>query len=161
MKRTITLTGRTGRLDVPSFTLAENETLTVTFNIVNEIRVGRYIVVVRHGSALKKTFALSSDNSIDLSAEWLTAGGTEPGTLKLKDDYCIEPLIVTAQDGNWTATAELQKLETEITELKQTVSALSAGYETLRATVAGLPAMIEQSKKEAVIEAAGGDPMGA
>ena len=64
MKRTITLTGRTGRLDVPSFTLAENETLTVTFNIVNEIRVGRYIVVVRHGSALKKTFALSSDNSI-------------------------------------------------------------------------------------------------
>ena len=144
----------------------------MTFNIVNEIRVGRYIVVVRHGSALKKTFALSSDNSIDLSAEWLTAGGTEPvefslalynaaGTLKLKDDYCIEPLIVTAQDGNWTATAELQKLETEITELKQTVSALSAGYETLRATVAGLPAMIEQSKKEAVIEAAGGDPMGA
>ena len=172
MTRTITVTGRTGRFDVPSFTLAENEALTVTFNIVNEIRAGRYYVVIRHGAAPKKTFVLSADKSIELSAEWLNAGGTEPvefalelrnptGTLTIKNDYAIEPLIITAAAGEWTATAYLQKLEAELEELKETVSVLSAGYEALKATVSGLTAAIEEAKKQAVIEAAGGDPMGA
>lgn len=172
MTRTITVNGRTGRFDVPSFTLAENEALTVTFNIVNEIRAGRYYVVVRHGSAPKQTFVLSVDKSVVLSAEWLNAGGTESvefalelrnpaGTLTIKNDYLIEPLIVTAAAGEWTATAELQRLEAELEELKETVSVLSDGYETLQETVSGLPAAIEEAKRQAVIEAAGGDPMGA
>lgn len=172
MTRTITVNGRTGRFDVPSFTLVENGALTVTFNIVNEIRAGRYYVVVRHGTAPKKTFVLSADKSIELSAEWLNAGGTElvefalelrnpAGTLTIKNDYMIEPLIVTAAAGKWTATAYLQKLEAELEELKRAVSSLSDGYETLQETVSGLPAAIEEAKKQAVIEAAGGDPMGA
>lgn len=41
MTRTITVTGRTGRMDVPSFTLAENEALTVTFNTRGQILRGR------------------------------------------------------------------------------------------------------------------------
>lgn len=172
MTRTITVNGRTGRFDVPSFTLAENEALTVTFNIVNEIRAGRYYVVVRHGTAPKKAFVLSADKSIELSAEWLNAGGTElvefalelrnpAGTLTIKNDYVIEPLIVTSVAGKWTATAYLQKLETELEELKGTVSILSDGYNKLQEIVSGLPAAIEEAKRQAVIEAAGGDPMGA
>lgn len=172
MTRTITVTGRTGRMDVPSFTLAENEALTVTFNIVNEIRAGRYYVVVRHGTAPKKTFVLSADKSIELSAGWLNAGGAESvefalelrnpaGTLTIKNDYTIEPLIIRAATGEWTATAYLQKLEAELEELKRAVSSLSDGYEALKETVSGLPAAIEEAKKQAVIEAAGGDPMGA
>ncbi len=83
------------------------------------------------------------------------------GTLTLKNDYTIEPLIIRAATGEWTATAYLQKLEAELEELKRAVSSLSDGYEALKETVSGLPAAIEEAKKQAVIEAAGGDPMGA
>ncbi len=172
MKRTITLTGRTGRFDVPSFLLTGNDDLKIVFSFDVQISIGRYVVIVRHGNAPKQTFSLSADKSVNLSAEWLNAGGTEPvefslalynaaGTLKIKDDYLIEPLIITALQGNWTATAALQRMEAEIAKLKQTISALSAGYEELQKTVAGIPAAIEEAKRQAVIEAAGGDPMGA
>ena len=83
------------------------------------------------------------------------------GTLTIKNDYTIEPLIIRAATGEWTATAYLQKLEAELEELKRAVSSLSDGYEALKETVSGLPAAIEEAKKQAVIEAAGGDPMGA
>lgn len=172
MKRTITLTDRTGQFDVPSFTLTENEALTIVFDFGKTSSAGQYIVIVRHGNAPKQTFSLSADKSLTLSAKWLNDGGTEPiefslalynaaGTLKIKDDYCIEPLMIVAAAGKWTATAALQSMETEIETLKQTVSALSEKYNNLQEIVNGIPVMIKQAKKEAVIEAAGGDPMGA
>ena len=50
MKRTITILGRTGRLDVPSFPITENENLLVQFDIQAECKSARYYVTVKHGT---------------------------------------------------------------------------------------------------------------
>jgi hypothetical protein len=129
MKRTITVKGREGRLDEPSFLLTENEDLTLVFAFPDEIRTGRYIAVVRHGDAAKASFTLGADKSVKLSAEWLKKGGTEnveislcytnqAGTVVIKDDFLIEPLKVETVGGNFAFTPIITQLQSELAELK-------------------------------------------
>ncbi len=152
MTRTITVKGRTGLFDTPFFLLAENEPLTVEFKFPDEIRAGRYYVLVRHGNAPKKTFVLSSDKHIELSADWLNSGGTEPvefelqlrnlnGTVVIRSDYHVEALLITPAEGTWTATAEMQKLETKLRELESTFK------KKLEALEAALAKEIEAKEK--------------
>ena len=71
MQRTITINGRAGLFDTPSFLLTENEDLTVTVEIKNEIKVGEYYLFAVHGTAPKKAFWISDNKSVTLSSEWI------------------------------------------------------------------------------------------
>lgn len=135
MKRILTIKGRMGRFDEPSFLLAENEPLCVLFYFPEEIRIGNYLVVARHGNASKKTFTLGEDKLVKLSADWLQQGGTEnvefslcltnqKGTRIVKDDYMIEPLKIQNVDGNFIATATIFEMEKRQAVLEEKVLAL-------------------------------------
>lgn len=130
MKRTITVIGRAGRLDVPSFPLSENEDLLVRFDIQNECKGARYYITVKHGAAKKQTFLLLQNKTLTLSAEWLRQGGTEPiefsiemknylGNVTIRNDYEIEPLVVVETDGAYYAKGAVQALEARVAALEQ------------------------------------------
>ena len=126
MERILTIKGRTGYFDTPSFLVSENENLVIKINIVDEIRIGKFRLLVRHGKHVKQ-YALSKTDEITLSPVWLKMSeeniefslvflnATE--TEVLKNDYQIEPLKLETVDGNFVFTAWLQELEQKQKEL--------------------------------------------
>ena len=170
MERKITINGRTGLFDIPSFLLSENESLKIKIGLTNEFRVGRFRVIVRHGER-KKTFTLAKDEPIELTSEWLKQSGeniefslvflNKTATAVLKDDYEIEPLKMETIGGNFSFTAQVQEFMAKQKQQDDCISDLKKELAEVKKIVAAIPAEIEKAKKEAVIEAAGGDPMGA
>lgn len=126
MERILTIKGRTGYFDTPSFLVSENENLVIKINIVDEIRIGKFRLIVKHGKHVKQ-YALSKTDEITLSPVWLKMSeeniefslvflnATE--TEVLKNDYQIEPLKLETVDGNFVFTAWLQELEQKQKEL--------------------------------------------
>lgn len=148
MKRIITVNSREGRFFEPSFILSENEDLEIVFRFPNEIRVGRYRVVVKHGKN-KRTYTLGDEKTIVLPAQWLKENGTEnvefslaflnlSETAVIKDDYLIEPLKIQNIDGNFAftpiiadlldRTERLQKLYEEELAAKKEIFEKLKGY---------------------------------
>ncbi len=168
MLRIIDIKGLTGRFQIPSFPLTDNEELKVQFK-VHETRFGRYIVIVKHGN-LQKTFALiPNEMTVTLTPDWIKAGGLEPiyfllefrdataDKVKIPNDtkkggFFIEPLYITRVEGNTTGVAWMNKIETELATAKE----LLAQYGTV---IEQIPKLIEQAKREAIIEARDGDIM--
>ena len=168
MLRIIDIKGLTGRFQIPSFPLTDNEELKVQFK-VHETRFGRYIVIVKHGN-LQKTFALiPNEMTITLTPDWIKAGGLEPiyfllefrdataDKVKIPNDpkkcgFFIEPLYITRVEGNTTGMAWLQKIETALVEINEKLKRQGAA-------IVEIPAMIEKAKRDAVLEATGYDPM--
>lgn len=167
MLRTVNFTGRTGRFDVPSFLWVENEELTIKLN-VQQYRQGKFVCVVKHGKA-KMTVYLTKDKTITLTPDWLKENGNAPLEILLEQrttdlsrvivpsgrengGYFIEPLQIEHIDDTFTAVGWLTKIETE-----------QAGQRTLleelQSIVNGVPAAIEQAKREAIVAATGGDPL--
>lgn len=162
MERTITINGRAGLFDTPSFLLTENEDLTVKVEIKNEIKVGKYYLFAVHGTAPKKAFLLSDNKAVTLPAEWIKQGGETPiefslelrnarGTSVIRSDYEIEPLAVTTLGGDWRATAVIQGLESRVsaleTELKKEIKAKEELLETFRKYVdEGIDVLPEELK---------------
>lgn len=119
MERTITITGRTGLFDIPSFLFSENEDLSIRFDFKNEIRFKRFRVVVKHG-AQKYAFTLAKREAIKLPAEWLKLSEenlefsllllNDKETAVIKSDYQIEPLKMEKIDGNFSFTATVQDI---------------------------------------------------
>ena len=169
MKRKIIIEGREGRFDVPSFTLSDNENLQVEIGLPIA-RNGFYRFVVRHGNELKR-IALTGKPSVELTAEWLKRGGTAPiiCELELRDrsgvivykKYNIEPLEIKESDVGMEYFSAVQAVKKENAELRKELGEVKAAIADVKRIVLGIPAEIEKAKKEAVIESAGGDPMGA
>ncbi len=169
MTRVITINGRTGRFDVPSFTLSDNENLQIKI-CLPKARNGFYRFVARHGNELKRV-ALTSDLSVELTADWLKQGGTAPIVceLELRDrsgvvvykKYNVEALEIKASDVGMEYFSAVQAIEKENAELRKELGEVKAELADVKKIVSAIPAKIEEAKKEAVIEAAGGDPMGA
>jgi hypothetical protein len=118
MKRKITLKGRVGMFDVPTFSISDNDLLTIDVEIPKEIRLCKYRLCVRHG-ALKKIFTLYKGMSVALEPDWLKANQENlEFSLALlndkdkvvKDDYQIEPLKMETQEGNFIFSARVQAL---------------------------------------------------
>lgn len=119
MTRVLKIKGRTGLFDTPSFIVTENESLKISLEFTDEIRIERFRLIVRHGD-LKKTFTLSKNEGIELSPEWLKRNAenldfslvllnlTESAIIK--DDYQIEPLKLETADGNFTFAAMVQRM---------------------------------------------------
>ena len=137
MIRTISITGRRGRYDLPTFLLTENEVLTLKFTGV-DTRLGRYVATVRHG-AETKTVYLSNAMTVDLTPEWLAKNAEKPLEvfLELRDSagtrvlissaksatdqhgFYIEPLKLERVDDGWSMVAWLQRMENELVKLEK------------------------------------------
>ena len=168
MLRIIDIKGLTGKFQIPSFPLTDNEDLTVHFK-VHETRFGRYIVIVKHGN-LQKTFALTpKEMTITLTPNWIKAGGLDPvyfllefrdgaaDKVKISNDpkkggFFIEPLYITRVEGNTTGIAWLAKVETELAQLKETVTAQGIKLDEV-------PTLVKNAQNAAVLEATGYDPL--
>ena len=169
MERTINFEGRKGRFDVPSFTLSDNENLCIKIGLP-VARNGVYYFKARHGEELKRV-ALTSNLSVELTADWLKQGGTAPIVceLELRDrsgvvvykKYNVEALEIKVSDVGMEYFSAVQTIERENAELRKELGEVKAELADVKKIVAAIPAEIEKAKKEAVIEAAGGDPMGA
>lgn len=141
MKRIIKFTGRTGRFDVPSFLLTENEDLQLAFES-SELRKGKHVVTVKHGKQTKTVY-LTKDETIDLTAEWLKEGGEEPLEVFLEfrtldgsrvivpsgaenGGYVIEPLQIERVDNSFTAIGWMSKIEEQISAVNDRLNGISA-----------------------------------
>ena len=119
MIRTLTIKGRQGRFDEPTFILSENQSLKISVVAKDEPTLNKFKLTVRHGN-MQKTFTLSKDMVAVLSPEWLNANTENlefslafldmKESIVLKDDYEIEPLKIQNIDGNFTFSAEVQRL---------------------------------------------------
>lgn len=135
MERTITIRGRTGLFDIPSFLFSKNENLLIHFDFKDEKRLRYFRVVVRHGDH-RATYTLSKTEPIEISSKWLQLNAenlefslvmlNESKTAVIKSDYQIEPLKMESIDGNFRfsamvqeLTVKQQQLETAFAEIKE------------------------------------------
>lgn len=169
MNRKIIFTGREGRFDVPFFTLSDNESLQIEIDLP-KAQNGIYYFTARHGKALKRV-ALVGNLIVELPSDWLKQGGIEPilCELEIRDrsgvvvykKYNVEPLEIKESEAGTEYFAAVQAIERENAELRKELGEVKAALAEVKKILENIPAAIEQAKKEAVIEAAGGDPMGA
>ena len=169
MKRKIIFNGSEGRFDVPFFTLSDNENLQIEIAL-QQPQNGVYYFAARRGKVLKRV-ALTGILAVELSADWLNQGGVEPiiCELELRDrsgvvvykKYNVEPLELKESEAGTEYYAAVQAVERENAELRKELGELKAELADVKKILSAIPVAIEQAKKEAVIEAAGGDPMGA
>ena len=170
MNRKIIFNGREGRFDVPFFTLSDNESLQIEIDLP-QAQNGVYYFVARRGKALKRVALTGGVLVAELTADWLNQGGLEPiiCEIELRDrsgmvvyeKYNVEPLEIKESEVGTEYFAAVQAVERENAALRTELGEIKAKFAALEEIVANIPAAIAHAKKEAVIEAAGGDPMGA
>ena len=169
MDRKIIFDGRDGYFDVPVFTLSDNEDLRIQIGLPRS-KIGRYYFAARHGNESMRVL-LTSDSSVELSADWLKKGGIAPiiCEIELRDrtgvvvyeKYNVEPLEIAESDVGVEYFSAVQAIQKANVELYKTLNEVKAELAAVKKIVGAIPTAIEEAKKEAVIEAAGGDPMGA
>lgn len=125
MIRVLNVKGREGRFDEPSFIISENENLIVKVVIMDERRVNRFRLVVKHGN-LKKTVTLAKNESVEFSPDWLKENAENldfslmylnpSESAVIKDDYHIEPLKLQTLEGNFIFSAIVQDFEKRLSE---------------------------------------------
>ena len=160
MIRTIKIKGRTGRFQTPSFAYADNEPLTIKFDIT-EHRVGKYVALIACGEQ-RKTVYLGKDMSVEISPDFIKEGGFNPVYIFLefrngigdkviicndpaKNGFFIEPLYVERVSGNTTFLAWATKLEEEIKSLKATQEVLTEKLGKFEDE--GVPLAVENEEK--------------
>jgi hypothetical protein len=142
MERIITIKGKVGLYDIPCFTYADNEPLKLRFN-TKKLAVGKYIAVVMCGEN-KKTVYLGDDMAVELPPSFLANGEAVYVSLELRNNrtdtiiisgdaskggFLIEPLKLDRVEEYTTAQAWMQKLEGDITALKEELSAVKSKLE--------------------------------
>lgn len=118
MTRVLTIKGRTGLFDIPSFLLSENESLKIKI-VTDELRLGNFRLCVKHGKH-EKVYSLKGKDEIELHPVWLNTSKENlefslvflnpTETEVIKSDYQIEPLKVESVQGNFAYTAMLQEI---------------------------------------------------
>lgn len=158
-QRTITFTGMTGRLDVPSFVLSENSDLRIALDLSGlKNKSGLFRLFVRHGGAPVYTFAFTQKEPVaTLPCEWLKQGGTEylefslkqyndVGTILVNGGYMIEPCIVTAEEGCFAVTSIIQGLIDKVAALREELNeALDTHRNAVASDLAGFEERLETS----------------
>ena len=165
MIRTIKVTGRTGRFDVSSFLLTENENLFLRF-AVKELRQGVFVCKIVYGEQ-ERTVTLDETKTIEISAEWLNATQAEYLEIFLeyrkidgsgviipsgreRGGYVIEPLIIERMDEGLTVKGWLSKIEEEIERTNLRMDELSARVKVFEDD--GVPLGTETESEEIEIE---------
>lgn len=133
MERVITIKGRVGRYNVPSFTFTENEKLLLRFNIT-EHRVGKYKAVISCGKE-KKKLTLKKDTCVEILPEFIQKGEYQPICVSLEfrhaqtdkllipsnpkeGGFFIEPLVVEQVNEDLTAQGWLTAIEMQLEALQ-------------------------------------------
>ena len=162
MNAKVTFAGAKGLYNIPYLILSENEELNIEFDLpILENCV--YIANITHGKSSKR-ITLTNKLKISIFANWFDLECKNPLTidLSLRDttgiaiyrQYYIEPLSIKKEENSVCAVAYIQDIETRLSIVETEMSALKEFIKIV-------PKLIETAKKEAVIESAGGDPMGA
>ena len=125
MRRVLTIKGRTGLFDIPSFALAKNEDLIISVEIPDEPRIGSFRLIVAHDG---KEEAYLIDGDMTIPNDWINK---EEGDLYfslvflnstqtkiIKDDYKIEPLKYEHIHGNFAFSAQVQKIQACLDEIR-------------------------------------------
>lgn len=156
MERIITIKDRVGRYDIPSFTFADNETLTLKFDI-QEKRVGLYIALVTCGEQ-KKTFYLNKEMSIDIHPDFIKKGEYKAICVFLelrnmqgnkviisnkqnKGGFFIEPLYIEKVEGDNNAIAWCKLIEKHLEENDKRLKEAEAKLEEFEDN--GVPLLVE------------------
>ena len=159
MKRIIKVEGLTGRFDVPSFLWAENEPLTIQFDIA-ESRRGKFVATAICGDQIKTEY-LNNDRSFTLDPEWIKAGNYQDVSILLelvtnngnaviipndpkKGGYFIEPLRIDRVDENTTAVAWLQKIEANLSTLRMRIKNVETRLQEFEDN--GVPLVFEENE---------------
>lgn len=167
MDRKLTITGKTGRYDVPSFVWTENENLVITFDI-NESRIGRFYASIRCGSRIMMV-SLAKYMSVEIPAEFIKKGEFQPLIISLefrnvdgdkiivssdpqRGGYNIEPLRIQRVEENLFVVAWCQ-------EIDKKMETLSARLSEQENKMADIPKQIETAVNEAVVYLTNGDPL--
>lgn len=170
MYRKIIINGREGRFDVPFFRLSDNESLFIEI-CLPKAHNETYYFKARHGDNSMCVVLTGNHLCVELTAEWLKPGGVAPliCELELRDrsgavvykKYNVEALEIQESEVGMEYFSAVQAVEKENAKLREELGKIKAELDGVKKIVEKLPAEIERAKKEAVIEAAGGDPMGA
>lgn len=146
MERVIKFRGRTGRFDVSSFVWTNTEPLRLRFEL-NESRIGRYYVSIRHGERVITDF-LDDNMSIELSPEWLEKGGDAPLEIIMEfrrknggeiivpsadrdvknGGYIIEPLQIERIDKQFTAVGYISLIEDMLASVNKRLDDVNARF---------------------------------
>lgn len=157
MERIITLKGRVGRYDVPSFLYADNDVLGIRFSTQN-CTLGKYIAVASCGK-LKQALYLDKNMRIEIPADFIKRGNFQPLCISLElrtmqgdkiitpadptqGGYLIEPLYIERANNNTTAIAWLQKVEARLDEYNERLTAF--GEKLSQFEDDGVPLIAEQ-----------------
>lgn len=144
MERIITIKDRVGRYDIPSFTFADNATLTLKFNI-QEKRVGLYVALITCGEN-KKTFYLKKEMSIDIHPDFIKKGeyktiyvflelrNMQGNKVIISNDannggFFIEPLYIEKVEGDTNAIAWCELIEKRLEENDKRLAEAAAKLE--------------------------------
>ena len=169
MKRTITINGNEGRWDTPLFVLTDNDSLVIDIALPT-ITNGIYRFIATHGSQ-KKHVTLGHKSIVELSADWLKAGGEEPlcsqlqvydktGTVVYRS-YDIEPLKIRVCECGTEYFAAVQAVEKENAKLRKELGEVKADIAEVKRDLSAIPEKIKEAQRLAVVEATGGDVMNA
>lgn len=148
MKRVLKIKGRTGLFDVPSFTLAKNEDLNIFVQIQDEHRIGLFRLIVSHDGK-EQAYLVNGDITIpndwinkdegDLYFSLVFLNPTE--TKIIKDDYKIEPLKYEHIQGNFAFSAQVQRIQTCLDEIRTRLTGVETRVDKL--TDEGVPLLPE------------------
>lgn len=127
-----------GAFDIESFTLSENEGLTITADTEQIRDRGGVVFITATLNEHRMTFALRSEKTFTLSPEWLNAAGEGELTFAIvvKDrterftinavDYKCDPIIIRKTEGNgWEGIEAFRQMQTAIATLKGEVERLA------------------------------------
>lgn len=126
MERIITIKGKVGLFDVPTYTYADNETLAIRFN-TKKPKDSRYVATASCGKQ-EKTVYLGEDMRMELPPQFIKDGEYNPIfiTLELRDKqgnsviisgdpanggFLIEPLQIERVGEYTTAQGWMDKIE--------------------------------------------------
>lgn len=167
MDRKLTIIGKTGRYDVPSFVWSRNENLCITFDI-HETRVGRFYAVIRCGNRIMER-SLAKYMSVEIPAEFIEKGEYQPLIVSLefrnidgdqiyissdpkRGGYNIEPLRIQRVEEGLFLVAWCQEIESKLEDFANRL-------QFQEDKMLEIPAQIKTAVNEAVVYLTNGDPL--
>lgn len=162
MERTINIEGRIGRFDIPSFTVTENERLTLHFDGLPDSTAYRFIAAFICGEK-RHIVTLDGSNRATLDYELLSGGNSIEIKLEARssktdkllissnleeDGFFVEPLKIEHIDGKLTAVGWMQRIESELEAIRQRLGVAEAEIQGFKEVGVPLPVVNENIEKE-------------
>lgn len=168
----LTINGQVGRFDKPSYVFAENDILSVEFEIF-DTRLGRHYASIRCGNRLME-LEVKNGTVVEIPHDFIRNGNFEPLFFSLEfrntsgaiivpsKHYRIEPLYIlrVEETDSVKAIAWFTDIESKIKASNERHDALMAKLEEIQATLDNeVPEQIKQAVNDAIVYLTNGDPL--